>query len=247
LPIIGWRFPSGERRLGSHQDGGAPRLARSLLQFRGLTSTVLRNRTVVLLGLVYFLEGMGSKGLIGFLPLLATQRFGMDTVAIGAAVSAYYVTGIAAKALMGFLYDRWGARSALLVPLLLSSALALALGLTPWQASLVPLVALLGVTSPISPVILTAAADSSHEGSLASAVGFIYTCYGLGFLSPLIGGWLAERGSLVSSYLFFAAATLGAGLVATLLPRALRPPRPESRPGADHAGQPTGTRAAGSD
>jgi MFS family permease len=230
LPIIAVRFPSGERRRGGGEAvAGGPAFSRLMQGFRHLTSTVLRNRTVVLLGLVYLLEGMGSKGMIGFLPLLATQRFALDTVAIGVAVSAYYTTGIAAKALMGFLYDRWGARAALIVPLLLSSALGLAVGLTPWQATLVPLVAMLGITSPISPVILTAAADSSEDNSLASAVGFIYTCYGLGFLSPLIGGWLAKQWGFVASYYFFTAAILAAALVAALLPRTLRPPRPESK------------------
>lgn len=105
---------------------------------------------------------------------------------------------------MGYLYDRWGARTSLITPLLLSGILTLAIAFTPIAASFIPLVALLGVMVPISPIILTAAADRSSPAVMASSVGLIYTCYGLGFISPLIGGWLAEISSLSVSYGFAA-------------------------------------------
>jgi MFS family permease len=184
---------------------------------------VVKNRNVVLLALVYALKGMGSKGMIGFLPLLAVERFSMSTATIGVAVSVYYTVGLAAKPLMGYFYNRWGARPALLAPLLLTGVLALGIGFLWWGPALIPLAALFGLVSPISPIILTAAADLSDEEILASSVGLIYTCYGLGFLSPLVGGWLAMRFSLVASYVFFAVVTwVGAG-VAAMLPPARAP------------------------
>ena len=124
----------------------------------------------------------------------------MNTATIGAAVSVYYTVGLAAKPLMGYLYSRWGARLALLAPLLCTGALALGIGFLSWGPALIPLAALFGLVSPISPIILTAAADLSDEEILASSVGLIYTCYGLGFLSPLAGGWLAMRFGLMASY-----------------------------------------------
>jgi nitrate/nitrite transporter NarK len=212
LPLIGVRF-SGKADAESERPQGNPRQRLGIL-----TSRVLKNRNVVLLALVYALKGLGSKGAIGFLPLLAVQRFSMDTAAIGVAVSVYYTVGLVGKPLMGSLYNRWGARLALLAPLLFTGVFALGIGFLSWAPALIPLAALLGVVSPISPIILTAAADLSDEEILASSVGFIYTCYGLGFLSPLVGGWLASgRGSLVASYAFFALVTwVGAGVSAML-------------------------------
>ena len=213
LPLIGLRFSSSG-------DTNAPPAGHVPVRGIGaLTGQVLRNRTVVLLALVQIAKGMGSKGIIGFLPLLAASKFSMDTPAIGLAVSAYFSTGIVSKPFMGFLYDRWGSRTALFVPLSLTCLLALALALTPWRETIIPLAALIGVFSAISPIILTAAADSCEEDSLASSVGFIYTCEGLGFLAPLIGGWLAGLTSLSTSYLLFGlAVAVGAG-VSTRLPR----------------------------
>ena len=214
LPLVGIRFPGRAER----QDGD--RAGRGRPAWSSLTGRVLRNRNVVLLALVYALKGLGSKGLIGLLPLLATERFGMDAASIGVVVAVYFTVGIFSKALMGWLYNRWGARLALLVPLLLGGALALGIGLLPWQPLLLPLAALMGVVSPISPIILTAAADLCDEEVLASSVGAIYTAYGLGFLSPLIGALLAARLGWATSYGFFAAATWVAGGVALGLPGA---------------------------
>jgi MFS family permease len=100
----------------------------------------------------------------------------------------------------------------------LTGVFALAIGLVPWQQALLPLAALIGVVTPISPIILTAAADRCEQEVLASSVGVIYTAYGLGFLSPLVGGWLATQFGWPAAYFFFAlAAWTGAG-VSTLLP-----------------------------
>ncbi len=212
LPAVGLRFPPTDT-------AAAPRLG---LQetVRSLTGAVVRNRGVVSLGIIYALEAMGSKGVIGFLPLIAAQRFGLDTPAIALAISVYYTSGIVAKPLMGLLYNRWGARLALGVPLSLTGLFALALGLTPWQGSLIPLAAAFGVVSPISPILLTAAAEFSDKETLASSVGYIYTCNGMGFLSPLIGGWLGQHFGLSVGYIFFALIILAGAVATTSVPSA---------------------------
>ena len=229
LPLVGIRFPGrdgapGETASPSETvspalgDGNNDAPGMSEQGMGALTARVLRNRNVVLLALVYALQGMCSKGLIGLLPLLATERFSMGTAAIGVVVSVYYTVGIFSKALMGYLYNRWGARLALLVPLSLGGFFALGIGLLPWQPALLPLAALLGLVIPISPIILTAVADLCEQEVLASSVGVIYTAYGLGFLSPLIGGWLATQFGWAATYAFFALMTWTGAVVATRLP-----------------------------
>jgi MFS family permease len=123
-----------------------------------------------------------SDEFAGLLPLLAVERFDIGTAAIGVVVSFYYTVGIFSKAVMGFLYNRWGARLALLVPLLLGGVFALGIGLLPWQPALLPLAALLG------------------------------------FLSPLIGGWLATQFGRPAICGFFALMTWMGAVVAARLP-----------------------------
>ncbi|MCP5404618.1 MAG: MFS transporter, partial [Pseudomonadaceae bacterium] len=212
LPLIGIRFPSGKRDQESAPTGS---LQNSV---KALTGQVLRNRSVVLLAFTYALNGLSTKGMTGFLPLLAVTKFGMETATVGVILACYFGAGVVAKPLMGLLYDRWGARSALFTPLVLTGFLTLALGFTPWSATLLVLAIITGIFTPISPIILTAAADVADEEVLASSIGLIYTCYGLGFLSPLIGGWLADHFQLESSYLFFALMAWIGATVSTMLP-----------------------------
>lgn len=198
LPLVGLRF---HNQPVTRAEVGWQDAALSMLR---MTKQVLHNRSVTLLATIYALAGMASSVVTGFLALLAADAFDFDIRTVGVALTIYYFAGVLAKPVMGYLYDRWGARTSLLTPLLLSGFLTLAVTLTPWQISFLPLVGLLGITVPISPIILTAAADRSAPEVMASSVGLIYTCYGLGFISPLIGGWLAEASSLSVSYVFAA-------------------------------------------
>ena len=221
LPLVSLRFQNAPKSTETlNTEPQQPMAGGVWQQVRLISSLVLRNRTVVLLATIYALTGMGTGVVSGFLSLLAFDRFALDTAAIGLAVSLYYLAGVFSKPFMGFLYNRWGARSALWLPLLLSGALTSAMAVVPWQLMFVPIITLLGATVSISPIILTAAADRSDQAALASSIGFIYTCYGLSFISPLIGGWLAEAYTLTWSYAYAAMLLLiGAG-VAMLLPKA---------------------------
>ena len=209
LPSIGIRFPRGDKANVS--------TGRTFASLRVLTSMVLKNRNVVLLAVVYALKGMATKTMIGFFPLLATGKFGMKTSLIGTALTLYFFMGVGAKPIMGFLYSRWGARAALFYPLCISGGIALLIGFVPWTPVLIFLIALAGLVSPISPIILTAAADMSAKEALASSVGFIYTFHGLGFIAPVIGGWLAESFGMSTNYIFAAVLIWLSGGVALLL------------------------------
>ena len=198
LPMVAFRYPS---RSTEKPDDAIRHLGRSLLAISG---SVIKNRPVLLLAVIYALKGMGAKALIGFVPLYATQNLGMSTTLVGTALTLYFGAGIAAKPVMGYLYSRWGARAALASPLLLSGFLAAGVGLSPWPPLFLVLLTILGATGPISPIILTAASDYADGKTLASSVGFIYTFYGLGFLSPMAGGFLAERFGLVMPFLLAA-------------------------------------------
>ena len=198
LPLVNARFVEGK----SETEREAGKAAE--LKVFSIVKRVVENRNTVWLAATYTLRSMCTKGMIGFLPLLATSKLGMTTAQIGVAVSLHFGFGMLAKPLMGILYDRWGARSALFWPMTLLGAFVLALPFMGWQTGFYILSALTGVVGFVSPIILTAAADFSEKDILASSVGFIYTCHGLSFLAPLLGGWLAGQVNLDASYVCFA-------------------------------------------
>jgi MFS family permease len=212
LPLVGVRFH------GTSPSPGSKGTAHAGQHIRSMLVRVFRNRNVRLLAVVYMLRGIGAKGMIGFLPLIASYKLGMGTAEIGLAVSLYFGAGVVSKPLMGYLYARWGPRSALFVPLLGAGVMVLAIPFATWETALYLMTATAGAFTCISPIILTATADLCEPEVLASSVGVIYTSHGLNFLSPLIGGWLAERYVLDLSYYFFGLAIWSAMLVAMRLP-----------------------------
>ncbi len=218
LPLVGYRFKNSSKNHSIKNKEIS--IANQLMQkFRDIIKKVFKNREIVILASVYALTGMGSGVASGFLSLLAYNKFALDTITIGAAISLYFLAGVFAKPLMGLLYNRWGARTALAIPMVLSGLLTIGVALMPWRISFLPLVVLLGVTVPISPIILSAAADRSDQATMASSVGLIYTCYGLSFISTFLGGWLAEVHSLELSYIFAAVFFWIGARTALLLPR----------------------------
>ncbi len=198
LPLVNARFSEGRNR--SIREAGKT----ADLKVFSIIRRVVENKNTVWLAATYTLRGMCTKGMIGFLPLLATSNLGMNTAQIGVAVSLHFGFGMLAKPLMGVLYNRWGARAALFWPLTLLGVFVFALPFMGWETGFYILSALTGVVGFVSPIILTAAADFSEKDILASSVGFIYTCHGLSFLAPLLGGWLAEQVNLDASYFCFA-------------------------------------------
>ncbi|MCY3822490.1 MAG: MFS transporter [Nitrospinae bacterium] len=198
LPMVNARFHEERHQKEPETE------KRTDLKVFSIIRRVVENRNTVWLAATYTLRSMCTKGMIGFLPLLATSNLGMNTAQIGVAVSLHFGFGMLAKPLMGILYDRWGARAALFWPMTLLGVFVLGLPFMKWQTGFYVLSALTGVVGFVSPIILTAAADFSEKDILASSVGFIYTCHGLSFLAPLLGGWLAGQVSLDASYFCFA-------------------------------------------
>jgi predicted MFS family arabinose efflux permease len=210
LTLIGVRFPG--------KSNVAPRTQQSIpAHVSALTQQVFANRNVVLLGVIYFLGGMATKGIVGFLPLLAQEKFQMSSSTIGLALSLYFVAGVIAKPLMGLLYNRFGAKSALLLPTLLTGIVTFGIVGAPVKALFLACIAMLGIVSPISPIIMTAVADMGDEDVLASSVGYIYTIRSLCFMSPIFGGWVAEHINLRVSYMMFILFAWLATSVTTLL------------------------------
>ncbi len=141
----------------------------------------------------------------------------MSSSTIGLALSAYFTAGVVAKPLMGLLYNRFGARLALLVPMLLVGIMTLCIIFASTPAIFLAFIAVLGIVSPISPIIMTAVADMGDENVLASSIGYIYTIRSLCFLSPIFGGWVAEHLNLRASYIVFILFAWLAASVAALL------------------------------
>lgn len=192
--------------------------------FSGIWEKVCCNLPVVTLIVIYSLRGIGYRGIITFFPLLIAATMGADARTAGFLMSVYFFLGAVSKPLLGMFYDRFGVRLLLAALFLLGAAATLALTRTTHLAVMVILMGLLGVVSFISPILMTAATSLVDQSVRTSTVGMIYTAYEIQFLSPIIGGWIAQAYSLKACFIFFAG-VLVLGSVASLLLQEKRIPK----------------------
>jgi MFS family permease len=192
--------------------------------FSGIWDKVCCNLPVVTLIVIYSLRGIGYRGIITFFPLLIAATMGADARTAGLLMSVYFFLGAVSKPLLGMFYDRFGVRLLLAALFLLGAAATLALTRTTHIAVMVILMGLLGVVSFISPILMTAATSLVDQSVRTSTVGMIYTAYEIQFLSPIIGGWIAQTYSLKTCFIFFAG-VLVLGSVASLLLQEKRIPK----------------------
>jgi len=192
--------------------------------FSGIWDKVCCNLPVVTLIVIYSLRGIGYRGIITFFPLLIAATMGADARTAGFLMSVYFFLGAVSKPLLGMFYDRFGVRLLLAALFLLGAAATVALTRTTHLAVMVFLMGLLGVVSFISPILMTAATSLVDQSVRTSTVGLIYTAYEIQFLSPIIGGWIAQVYSLKACFIFFAG-VLVLGSVASLLLQEKRIPK----------------------
>jgi ACS family hexuronate transporter-like MFS transporter len=183
----------------------------------GIWSKVCCNRSVVDFMVIYALRGIGYRGIITFFPLLVASTMGADTRTTGFLMSVYFIVGAICKPILGALYDRFGLRLLLAMLFLIGSALSLVMHAVNSVPLMALLMALLGMVSFISPILMTAATTLVDRSVRSSTVGILYTSHELNFLSPIIGGWIAQRFSLQACFTFFAVILVLGGCVSFFL------------------------------
>lgn len=197
-------------------EANLPRQA-ALSMLTGIRDKICRNLPVVTLIAIYSLRGIGCRGIITFFPLLIADSMGADARTAGFLMSAYFFLGALSKPLLGLFYDRFGVQRLLAILFLTGAVVVVVMTLTTRPLVMLLLMGLLGVATFISPIIMTAATSLVDESVRTSTVGMIYTAYEIQFLSPLVGGWIAQTYSLQTCYLFFAAILALGGGVSLLL------------------------------
>ncbi len=180
--------------------------------------TILRNRTVLVLGLAYFLLKPARYAILFWGPVMVYERMPeLGKVAAALVPSAFEVAGLVGPLLIGLLSDKlFGARRfPACVVSLLALAVVLALFVPAMQSGSVLLVVgllfLMGLTlyGPDSMISSSAAIDFS-KGAAGTASGFVNGC---GSTGAILGGLLPGYFDTETVFLVFTCTAL----VATVL------------------------------
>jgi MFS family permease len=167
------------------------------------------------------------------MPMMAiylTKHRGLTVADAGAVVSLYGAGSFFAMQLGGWLADRIGRRTTMLVSLCLSACSMLSLGFAPTTPLLMGAGFSLGLTGDIyRPASQAVLADVVPAEDRVRAFGLLYWAINLGFsIAAVVGGQLAEW-SFTGLFIVDAATTLAfAGLIYKTIPET----KPQAAPGA---------------
>ncbi len=137
---------------------------------------------------IYVLRCIGYLGIITFFPLLLVSTMGADSRTAGSLMSVYFILGTICKPTLGTPYDHFGVRLLLAMLFFVGAGVSVAVAGVTALPVMIVLMALLGMVSFISPILMTAATSLVDRSVRTSTVGMIYTAHELQFLSPVIGG-----------------------------------------------------------
>eukprot|EP01132_Coremiostelium_polycephalum_P018142 gene18142-21648_t len=180
---------------------------------------ILRNRTVLTLGLAYFLLKPARYAILLWGPVIVYEQ--MPSVGkVGAAIvpTAFELAGLLGPIMIGMASDKlFGARrmpACVLSLLALTVALALFMGAlhTGSVALVMALLFVMGLTlyGPDSMISSTAAIDFGTAKAGATAAGFVNGC---GSVGAILGGLLPGYFDTVTVFIVFAGAALFSSLV----------------------------------
>ena len=193
----------GSMRLGSKKHEAD---TQSFGEYLAGLKDLFRSRSLVLLSTGSAFRTMTQSALLTFLPVYLANQMGYSPLWVGACLFALQAAGFAASPLAGHLSDRMGRKQILMSAMLGSGVVLAAMALTGGSPFFVALVAVLGFfLYATRPVIQAWMLDATPKNMAGSSIGVLFGAQALGgAIGPLLGGMVADRFGLLSTFYFLA-------------------------------------------
>ena len=193
----------------------------SLREYGRELRQLLRNRSLILLSTSGAFRSMTQNALLTFLPLFLARELGYSVVVIGASMFALQAAGFVAAPVAGYLSDRFGRRSVMSSTMAMTAIVLLSMAVAGHSHAFVFFIAVLGFfLYAIRPVIQAWLMDATPKNMGGSGIGILFGAQSLGAsVAPLIGGLIADRYGIGSTFYFLAATIVCANLFILLMPR----------------------------
>ncbi len=215
----------GRLRVGSKAKAGDDTPSQSLGDyFRGV-GALFRNRSLVLLTASSAFRSMTQNALLTFLPVYLAYEMGYSPLWVGAGMFALQAAGFAATPIAGHLSDRMGRRSIMIASMGMTAVVLLFMALAGKSTAFIVFIAVLGFfLYAIRPVLQAWLLESTPKNMGGTSIGILFGAQALGAsIAPLIGGVIADRYGLITTFWFLAATIVVANLFILAMPREERP------------------------
>jgi MFS family permease len=194
--------------------------------FRGVPA-LFRNRSLVLLTASSAFRSMTQNALLTFLPVYLAYEMGYSPLWVGAGMFALQAAGFAATPIAGHLSDRMGRRSVMMTSMGMTAVVLLFMALAGKSTAFIVFIAVLGFfLYAIRPVLQAWLLESTPKNMGGTSIGILFGAQSLGAsVAPLVGGMIADRYGLITTFWFLAGTIVVANLFILAMPRE-EPARP---------------------
>jgi len=174
---------------------------------------VKKKSALSLIFLTVFIDLLGFGILIPILPSFAKKELGVDEAAIGIAIAIYSFVQFLFNPFFGKLSDKHGRKPVIVISLFLNAIGYIIFAYTHSYIMLLISRIIAGIGGSSIGVAQAYIADVTTKENRSKGMGLIGAAFGLGFVfGPLIGGFLAEYGYMITGF-----AAAGFSLLAFLL------------------------------
>ena len=210
----------GRMRVGAKAKTGDAAGGRSFKDYFRDVPALFRNRSLVLLTASSAFRSMTQNALLTFLPVYLAYEMGYSPLWVGAGMFALQAAGFAATPIAGHLSDRMGRRSIMMTSMGMTAVVLLFMALAGQSAAFIVFIAVLGFfLSAIRPVLQAWLLESTPKNMGGTSIGILFGAQSLGAsVAPLIGGMIADRYGLITTFWFLAGTIVVANLFILAMP-----------------------------
>ena len=208
---------SRKKRVGQSTDPIAGQSANEY--FAGLNALV-KNRNLIYLSTSSAFRAMTQNALLTFLPVFLAYEMHYNPFWVGACMFAMQAAGFAAAPISGHLSDKMGRRQVIMASMGMTAVVLLAMAFAGQSSAFVFLIAVLGFfLYAIRPVLQAWLLESTPKNMGGTSIGVLFAVQAAGSaVSPLIGGYLADKYGLMSTFYFLAGTIIIANMFIFLMP-----------------------------
>jgi MFS family permease len=188
--------------------------------FHGVPA-LLRNRSLILLTASSAFRSMTQNALLTFLPVYLAYEMHYPPLWVGAGMFALQAAGFAATPIAGHLSDRMGRRSIMMTSMAMSAVVLAFMAFAGKSPAFIAFIAVLGFfLYAIRPVLQAWLLESTPKNMGGTSIGILFGAQSLGAsIAPLVGGLIADRFGLITTFWFLAGTIVFANLFIIAMPK----------------------------
>ena len=188
--------------------------------FRGVPA-LFRNKSLLLLSTSSAFRAMTQNALLTFLPVYLAYEMGYSPFWVGAGMFALQAAGFAATPIAGHLSDVMGRRSIMMTSMMMTGVVLAFMAFAGKSHAFIVFIAVLGFfLYAIRPVMQAWLLESTPKNMGGTSIGILFGAQALGAsIAPLVGGMIADRYGLLSTFWFLAGTIVVANVFIFLMPK----------------------------